>query len=64
MIVFSDYAKEQPNDTFATHIGYVESVKDGVITTIEGNAKGAVARRTYDVGATYIRGFAAPWYLG
>ena len=54
---------------FADHIGIVESVKDGVITTIEGNsstygssAKTKVKRNTYNWNASYIKGYARPNY--
>ena len=50
------------NDGFADHIGFVESVNNGVITTIEGNTDRAVRRRTYNVGNGWIRGFARPTY--
>ena len=50
------------NNGFADHIGIVESVKNGVITTIEGNTDRAVRRRTYNVGNGWIRGFARPKY--
>ena len=54
---------------FADHIGIVESVKDGVVTTIEGNsstygssAKTKVNRKTYNWNASYIKGYARPNY--
>lgn len=50
------------NNGFADHIGIVESVKNGQITTIEGNTDRACKRRTYQVGNGYIRGFARPKY--
>ena len=50
------------NNGFADHIGIVESVKNGVITTIEGNTDRACKRRTYQVGNGYIRGYARPKY--
>lgn len=52
----------QPNDGYSDHIGIVESVKDGMITIIEGNYNDAVQRRTIRVGWGYIRGYAAPKY--
>lgn len=52
----------QSNDGFADHIGIVESVKNGVITTIEGNYSNAVTRRAIRVGHGNIRGFARPKY--
>ena len=54
---------------FADHIGIVESVKDGVVTTIEGNSstygsseKTKVKRNTYNWNASYIKGYARPNY--
>ena len=54
---------------FADHIGIVESVKDGVVTTIEGNsstygssARTKVKRTTYNWNASYIKGYARPNY--
>ncbi|OQO78589.1 hypothetical protein BH745_09195 [Enterococcus gallinarum] len=52
----------QPNDGWADHIGFVESVSNGVITTIEGNYGRQVKRRTMPVGWGYIRGYARPAY--
>lgn len=52
----------QPNDGWADHIGFVESVSGGKITTIEGNTSKMVKRRTISVGYGYIRGFARPKY--
>lgn len=57
---WDDY--NQANDGFADHIGIVESVANGQITTIEGNTDRAVKRRTYQVGNGFIRGFARPKY--
>lgn len=52
----------QPNDGFADHIGIVEEVNNGIITTIEGNKGNAVSRCFIPVGYKYIRGFAQPKY--
>ena len=48
----------------ADHVGVVEKVADGYITTIEGNmgAVSHVGRRTFPVGWQYIRGFILPLY--
>lgn len=62
IITFNWDNYSQSNDGFADHIGIVESVKNGVITTIEGNTDRACKRRTYNVGNGYIRGFARPKY--
>ena len=54
---------------FADHIGIVETVKDGVVTTIEGNSSPytssgntKVNRKTYNWNASYIKGYARPNY--
>ena len=55
---------------WADHIGIVESVNNGVITTIEGNsslyagstARTKVNRKTYDWNSRYIKGYARPAY--
>lgn len=52
----------QPNNGYADHIGIVENVAAGQITTIEGNYKDAVGRRVIPVGWGYIRGYARPRY--
>lgn len=50
------------NVLWSDHVGIVESVKNGVITTIEGNKNNRVERRTIAVNARYIRGYAHPHY--
>ena len=62
IICFNWDDSTQPNDGAADHIGIVEKVEDGKITTIEGNYNGNVARRTIPVGWGYIRGYATPKY--
>ena len=55
---------------WADHIGIVESVNNGVITTIEGNsalyagstANTKVNRKTYNWNSGYIKGYARPVY--
>ena len=55
---------------WADHIGIVESVNNGVITTIEGNsaqyagdtAPTKVNRKTYNWDSRYIKGYARPMY--
>ena len=55
---------------WADHIGIVESVNNGVITTIEGNSiayagsgeNPSVKRKTYDWNSSYIKGYARPAY--
>lgn len=62
VILFNWDDSTQANDGRADHIGYVEQVYGNTIVCIEGNRKGAVARRTINVGWGYIRGFARPKY--
>lgn len=62
IIVFNWDDSSQPNDGYSDHIGYVESVSGGKITTLEGNMGEKVGRRTIPVGYGYIRGFARPKY--
>lgn len=63
IIVYSWKSDKQPNDTWGDHIGFVESVSNGMITTIEGNTQGGiVARNTIPAGYKYIRGYAIPQY--
>ena len=55
---------------WADHIGIVESINNGVITTIEGNsalyagstANTKVNRKTYNWNSSYIKGYARPAY--
>ena len=58
IIVFSWYKSKQPNNEAGCHIGIVEKVENGKITTIEGNYSNSVKRRTIPVGWGYIRGYA------
>lgn len=62
IITFNWDQNYQSNDGFADHIGIVEKVSGGVITTIEGNTDRACKRRTYQVGNGFIRGYARPKY--
>lgn len=50
------------NKNSPDHVGIVESVKDGVITVIEGNYGDKVKRRKIAVNGKYIRGFVIPHY--
>ena len=63
IIVFAWSKSRQPNNASGSHIGIVESVKKGKITTIEGNYRDMVGRRTIKVGWGYIRGYARPNYV-
>ena len=55
---------------WADHIGIVESINNGVITTIEGNSiayagsgeNPSVKRKTYSWNSSYIKGYARPAY--
>lgn len=55
-IIFYDWAQ----DGHTEHVGIVESVKDGVITAIEGNHADAVGRRQIRVGDPTIYGYGVP----
>ena len=44
------------------HTGIVESIKNGVLHTIEGNTSNQVARRTYQLTSPYILGYGRPKY--
>ena len=50
------------NTNSPDHVGIVETVKDGVITVIEGNYHDTVKRRKINVNGKYIRGFVTPQY--
>ena len=58
LIFFNFTSKKHPNNLRATHVGIVESVANGIITTIEGNYGDAVKRRKIAVGSVQIRGYA------
>lgn len=45
------------NGTFA-HVGFVHSVRDGVVTTVEGNHRGDVAVRHLPLSSPFFTGFA------
>ena len=64
IIVFSWRTAAQPNNSYSDHIGVVAAVKNGIITTIEGNKNESVGYRSIPVGWGYIRGFARPKYGG
>lgn len=64
IILFNWDDTTQPNDGFADHIGFVESVNGNTITCIEGNISDAVGRRNITVGNGCIRGYARPKYGG
>lgn len=62
IITFNWDDSTQGNDGWADHIGIVEKVSGGTITTIEGNYDSRVQRRVIPVGWGYIRGYARPKY--
>lgn len=64
IILFNWKISTQPNNTGASHIGFVEQVYGNTIVCIEGNKDEKVDRRTINVGWGYIRGFARPKYDG
>lgn len=45
-----------------SHVGFVERIANGIITTIEGNTSNMVARRTYPIGDGKIDGYGRPKY--
>ena len=54
MIIFNNYS----------HVGIIEDVDNGIITTIEGNAGNMVQRKWYDVDNSSITGYCSPRYDG
>ena len=62
LIIYNWDDGSQPNDGYSDHIGMVETVANGTITTIEGNSSNSVKRSNIPVGYGYIRGFARPKY--
>lgn len=63
-IIFYNWEAAATGDdtTDADHVGIVESVKNGIITVIEGNYSQSVKRRTIAVNHRYIRGYGVPKY--
>ena len=49
-------------DGIADHVGIVESVADGLVSTIEGNSSDSVRRRFYAINSTKIYGYGVPAY--
>lgn len=63
LLFFNWEAASTGDDTTdADHVGIVESVKNGVITVIEGNYSNSVKRRQIPVNHRYIRGYGVPKY--
>ena len=47
-----------------SHTGMVESIQNGIVTTLEGNTSDMVARRTYPINSSNIIGYGRPnWAL-
>ena len=63
-LVFFNWEAAATGDdaTDADHVGIVESVKNGIITVIEGNYSQSVKRRQIPVNYRYIRGYGVPKY--
>ena len=63
-VIFYDWQDSGIGDNKGSsdHVGFVEKVKDGKITVIEGNKNDAVSRRVINVNGRYIRGFGCPAY--
>ena len=63
-VIFFDWQDTGIGDDVGTadHVGFVETVSSGIITTIEGNKSDSVSRRKIAVGARYIRGYGVPKY--
>ena len=57
-IVFFDWQPDGEPD----HVGIVESVVNGVVNTLEGNASDSVMRRSYEIGSVKIYGYGIPEY--
>lgn len=63
-VIFYDWQDDGKGDNtgWSDHVGYVEEVKDGLITVIEGNYDNRVQRRNIRVNYKYIRGYGVPKY--
>lgn len=63
-LIFFDWQDSGVGDAkgWADHVGFVESVVNGIITVIEGNFNGEVKRRAIQVNGRYIRGYGVPKY--
>lgn len=63
-IIFYDWQDNGVGDNqgWSDHVGIVEKVSGGMITTIEGNYGDRVTRRTIKVNAKTIRGYGIPKY--
>jgi len=63
-IIFYDWDDGGSGDAkgWSDHVGIVEKVVGDIITVIEGNRNGVVARRDIKVNGRYIRGYGVPKY--
>lgn len=63
-IIYYDWQDNGKGDNkgWSDHVGIVETCDGRYITVIEGNNADAVRRRTLEVNAKYIRGYATPKY--
>ena len=64
-LIFFDWVSKSTgkNDGKADHVGLVADCKNGIITTIEGNAgNGVVKSRTFSINSANIYGFGTPNY--
>lgn len=56
------YCNKTPASSYGDHVGIVESVSGGTVTTIEGNSNNQVRRRTYSLSDSEIKGYGVPNY--
>lgn len=63
-VLFYDWQDSGKGDDkgWSDHVGIVEKVSGNTITTIEGNWKGGVTRKTLKVNGKNIRGYGVPKY--
>lgn len=59
-VIFINWDGDQTGG--ADHVGFVASVENGVIYTIEGNSDDACRERSYLIDSGVIRGFGTPEY--
>ena len=65
MLIFFDWDNHThtgPQDGHSDHTGIVEKVENGIVYTIEGNAKDSVKERHYNIGHYEIMGYGVPAY--
>ena len=59
---YNGYCYKSPASSYGDHVGIVESVSGGTVTTIEGNSSNRVQRRTYSLSDQEIKGYGVPNY--